>query len=427
MDLEKDITDLRKQIASTKAEEARERAAAEKLVADMREAGVNILADGEAFEKVDQAYLRADELKDEIVTLQTRAARALQIAGERSTESKDSTERREARSLVERFVQAEGYQRLRESGALGSDAASVRLDPIQISSRDEAIAMLRLRTTVDNSSGSGGGVIWSDRLENLIVPMVERRPRLMDVITVGTTDSDTIEYVRQTTKTDAAAFTAFGTALPEAAYGWTKDSTTVKRVGHWVPATKGALADSGQLQTLLRSQLTEGHVRAVETQIWSGNGTGENLLGLTDASRNEQTQARGSLSYHDVFHKAITKIRVSNLDGDYFPTAFVINPVDYESIVLEKDTAGNYVNQRGVTEISTLWGMTPVVTNLASSGTAWVADFRQAVLWIRDGLSVAASDQHSDYFLKGLVALKTEQRMAFDVLKEEALVKVTGL
>lgn len=424
MDLEKDIIELRSTLAKTKADEVRERAAAEKLVADMKAEGVNILADKDAFERIDQAFLRADKLRDSIVDLQARMSRALEIVGERADASKESAERREARTIADRLLQSEQYARLRESGVLASDGSQVQMAPVGIATRDELISMVRMRTTIDNTSGSGGGVIWSDRLENLIVPMVSRKPRLLDIITVGTTDSDTVEFVRQTTKTDAAAETAYGTALPEAAYGYTKDSTTVKRVGHWVPATKGAIADSGQLQTLVQGQLVEGHIRRIETQVWGGDGVGENLLGLTDSSRPFQSVTRGTSSYHDVFHKAITKIRVANLDADYFPNAFVINPADYEAIVLEKDQQDNYLHGRGVTEISSLWGMLPVVTNLAASGTAWVGDYSQAYLWVREGIQLAMSDSYSDFFLKGLVAMKTEGRVAFDVMQGAAFVKV---
>lgn len=427
MDLETEIGQLRSQLATTKNEEARLRSEADTLVSNMRDSGVNPLADAEAFDKVDAAYLAADKLRDDIAATQTRIARALEITGERADDAKDSVERREARTFISRLTESQEFMRLREGRVLTS-SASVQMNPVEIQTREEFMEGLRLRTTVDNTSGSGGGVIWSDRLQNLIVPMAQRRVRLLDMITVGTTDTDTVEYVRQTTNTDAAAGTAYGTALPESAYGWTKDSTTVKRAGHWVPATKGAIADSAQLETLLRSRLAPGHLRYLESQVWNGNGSGENLVGILDSSRSSvQTQARGSLSYHDVFHKAITKVRVANLYDDYEPTAFVITPQDYESLVLEKDLDNNYINHRGVSEISTLWGLTPVVTNLATSGTALVGDFSQAMLWVREGVAISMSDQHSDFFLKGLVAIKSEGRVAFDVMEEAAFVKVTGL
>ena len=95
--------------------------------------------------------------------------------------------------------------------------------------------------------------------------------------------------------------------------------------------------------------------------------------------------------------------------------------------MLEKDNDDNYINRRGVTEINSLWGMTPVVTTLAASGTAVVGDYSQIVLYVREGVVVAASDSHSDFFLKGLVAVKAEGRYASVVLQSRAFCKVTGL
>ena len=78
-------------------------------------------------------------------------------------------------------------------------------------------------------------------------------------------------------------------------------------------------------------------------------------------------------------------------------------------------------------EINTLWGMAPVVSTLAASGTSVVGDFSQVVLYVREGIVVAASDSHSDFFLKGLVAVKAEGRYASVLLQPKAFCKVTGL
>lgn len=427
MDLEQEIKQLRSQLTTDAREEARLRSEADTLASSMKESGVNILADKDAFEKIDTAYAAADRLRDSIAEHRVRIERALEIAGERIAEGKDDIKTREAAGVLARLTESAPYQRLRESGVLNHTSARVSMDPVEIRTRDEFLGDIRQRT-IDNSSGSGGGVIWSDRLENLIVPMAQRRVRLLDLITIGQTDTDTVEFVRQTTLTDNVSGQPYGTSLTESNYGWEKDSTVVKRRGHFVVATRGALADSAQLNTLLSTSLQRGHMRDIEEQAYKGNGAGENFLGITDAARTGvQTLSRSTDSYHDVFHKAITKVRVANLADDYEPSAFLINPVDYERIVLEKDKNDNYINNRGVTEISTLWGLVPIISTLAPSGSALVGDFTQAVMWLREGIAVSASDQHADFWLKGLVAIKSEGRAAFGVLEEGAFVKVSGL
>lgn len=425
MDFEAEIKQLRAKRADATAREASLRSEADTLVEKLRGEGTNPLTDPTAFDSVDKAYLRSDEVRDEIAGYDKALSRALEIAGEKATErgpkgGNGTVEAREAATIAQRFHEHAQIVALRESGALRHDAR-VETMPIQVLTRDEYMDGLRLRTTIDNSSGSAGGLIWSDRRPNLVVPIPQRRVRLLDVISIDSTDSDTIEYVRETTHTDAAAGTPYGTALPESAYGYTKDNTTVVRVGHWVPATKGALADAGQMRGIIDRNLMQGQTRVLESQVWNGGG-GNDLTGFL--GQITQSQARSSDSYHDAFHKSITKIRLQELDD---PSAFMINPSDYEKIVLEKDLDNNYINHRGVNEINTLWGMAPVVSTLAASGTSVVGDFSQVVLYVREGIVVAASDSHSDFFLKGLVAVKAEGRYASVLLQPKAFCKVTGL
>ena len=424
-ELEKEISDLRSQVRTIDADSARERAAADKLVEEIREAGANPF-DGENFAKVDEAYKRADGLKDESAEVRTRLERALSIAGEKVADHK-ATEGETAqviRSFGERFAASDEIAQLRASGRLDMSQAHVETAPVEVATRSELKAGLRFRTTVDNTSGSGGGVIWSDRLEQLIVPIPVRQVRLLDVITMGDTDTDTIEWVKETTQTQSAAETAYGTAAPESAYGFTKQSTTVKRLPHFVPATKGALNDSGQLSTLLNSRLILGVRLRAESQVLNGDGTGENLLGLANTS-GVGTQAKSTDTRIDAVHKAVTNVRLNYLFND--PSVIGLHPTDYESIVLEKDANGNYTHGRPIEEIRTLWGLTPVVSPVFTQGTAWVGDFSQAIMWLRAGIAVSASDSHQDFFIKGLVAILAEMRAAFAVTQPKAFCKVTGL
>ena len=62
-----------------------------------------------------------------------------------------------------------------------------------------------------------------------------------------------------------------------------------------------------------------------------------------------------------------------------------------------------------------------------TENTALVGDFRQAVLWEREGVSLAVSDQHADYFVRNLLAILAEMRAAFGVLDPEAFCTVTAV
>lgn len=425
-DFETDIKSVRAAIRSAETTEATLRSEADSVTATLWEAGVDFSSDREAFDKVDAAYRDADAKRDEITDLKNRETRLMEIAGEKAVSKVPSADRAAAReSIATRVVNSDIYKALRSKGTLLRQGTRVETDAFDVATRDELVDMLRQRTTVDNTSGSGGGVIWSDRLEDLIVPIPKRMIRLLDLVTVGSTDTDTIEWVDETTVTDAAAETAYGSSAPEAAYGYTKASTTVKRITHFVPATKGALADSGQLSTLLNARLSRGVRFRLENQVFAGNGSGENLTGFAHAGVVTNTVAKGSDSYFDAVHKGITTVRTTYFDE---PTAIGIHPTDFESVLLEKDANGNYVHGRAASEgtVTTIWGLTPVVSTVFTQGTPWVADFSQFYLWLREGLSLSMSDSHASFFVQGLVAILAEMRAGAATIQPAAFCSLTG-
>ena len=429
-DFEQDLVALRNEIRETSAAEASERQAADALVASMRAEGAN-MRDEANFAKIDAAYAGADAKRDHLASLRAQQARLLEISGGKAEPaSRAEAQRAETfgRAVARRALESPQYRALLQSGVLRTKGSHVTMDPIEdIITRDEMESSgLRLRTTFDNSANIGSGLLVPDYTGKLVEQLI-RKVRFLDLITIGTTDTDTVDWITENARTDAAAPTPYGTAVPESAYGFSHNQTTVKRSGHFVPATKGILADAGQTRTLLNSRLISGLELEVESQVLSGNGTGENLLGLLNVSGGIPTQARGTDSQLDAVHKAITEIVVAT-NGQIYPTAICMTPQDYEAIVLAKDADGRYLMANPTAGSSpTIWGLTPVVSPVFTTGSPIVGDFKEAcTLWLREGVTLSASDSHADFFLRGLVALMAETRLAYATTRKQATCEVTG-
>ena len=74
-------------------------------------------------------------------------------------------------------------------------------------------------------------------------------------------------------------------------------------------------------------------------------------------------------------------------------------------------------------------GLRTVVSTSATAGSPIVGAFQQgATLWRRGGTRLQASNSHSDYFRKNLVAIRAELRYALTTYFSEAfdVVDVTG-
>jgi HK97 family phage major capsid protein len=246
-----------------------------------------------------------------------------------------------------------------------------------------------------------------------------------------------------TGKTNNAAPTAEATSAalpatyntPTAAEGYKPESgltlavvtATVKTIAHWIPITKRAAADSAQVRTLVDNFLKYGLDEELEDQMLTGAGTGENFQGINGTSGILTVGSAGTDI--DAVVDAINAIRTT---GRRKPTALVINPADWYStgFLTAKDTAGRYLVANpaaGVDALNSLWGLSVVVTEAQTQNTALVGDFRQAILWEREGVNVMVSDQHSDFFTRNLLAILAERRAAFGVLDPEAFCTITAV
>lgn len=276
------------------------------------------------------------------------------------------------------------------------------------------------------SDTSGGAFIVNDQYPTLTE--LGRRPlTLRQIITNLQTGSDTVEYVRQTTETNAAAPVAEAVATsggvgvkPESTLAYEKVTAVVKTVAHWIPATKRALSDASQLRGLIDAFLRYGLEEELEDQIMAGAGTGENFTGLLETS-NTQAQAWDT----DLFKTLRVAKRKVRTVGKRIPTAFVLNPEDWERAELAQDDVYRYYGQGpfGVTQ-PTIWGLPVVECEAIPAGTGMVGDFKMAVLWDREQATISVSDSHSDFFIRNLVAILAEMRAAFGVLKPNAFVEI---
>lgn len=284
-----------------------------------------------------------------------------------------------------------------------------------------------LVTGLDDTSA--GALVDADFLGLVDEGSYARPLSILDVVTRGSTDSDTVEYVRVNTVTNNAAPVPEATQVahsgdetatkPESAIVLQKITETVKTIAHWLPATKRALSDAAQVRTLIDAFLRYGLFEELEDQIVNGSGTGEDFTGILNTSGVQvQTWSTDML---ETARKAKTKVRVV---GRAQANAYLLHPNDAERLDLMKDLEGRYYyggpSQDGA---QPLWRLPVVETEAITEGVGMVGDFRRAVLWDREAAAISVSDSHSDFFIRNLVAILAELRAAFGVTRPAAFVQ----
>jgi HK97 family phage major capsid protein len=108
-----------------------------------------------------------------------------------------------------------------------------------------------------------------------------------------------------------------------------------------------------------------------------------------------------------------------------------MNPADWLTVQLAKLADGSYAS--GASPLATpvtptLWGLPVALSVAQAAGTALVGAFRTASqLFDRQKIRVDISNSHADFFVKNLVAIRCEERLALATYREAAFGQVTGL
>lgn len=354
---------------------------------------------------------------------------------------RDATREQVRKSLGKTIVESDAFKSAMApyKGGHVPQGTPFRTDPIPVKS------FIRSKSLFTGGSDTSGGAFVSTDITGILEMLGRRDYRLRDLVSVRTTGSDTVEFVRQTSHTNNAAEIAEATSTagptyeadtgtgavtvtldanggykPEGAWAFEKVTATVKTIAEWVPATKRALADAGQLEGLINDELRKDIEEREDGQILNGDGSGENITGILSTS-GIQTQAFST----DLFQSVRKGLTLARTVGRVVPNGIVMNPTDVEVVDLAQDANDRYY---GLGPFSvgprTLWGVPIVESEAMSAGHALLGDFSKAVLWDREQTTVTMTDSHADFFIRNLVAVLAEERVAFGVTRPKAFVNV---
>lgn len=297
------------------------------------------------------------------------------------------------------------------------------------------------KAVVTGAGAESAGAFVTPEATGILELMGRTQLTLRDLVSVRQTTSDTVEFVQQTVQPTAAApvaeattdalpapdgtLAAGGGYKPQGNIAFKKVTAPVRTIAEWIAATRRSIADASQLRGLIDQELKADLAQVEEWQMLNGDGTGENLTGILNTS-GIQTQARSATvegvdPLLETTLKAKTKARIG---GRTAPTGYLVNPQDWEAIQLAR-IAKNPANEAIAGGIPTLHGLPVAESENIAVGTALVGDFSRAVLWDREQAAVSITDSHADFFIRNLVAILAEERVAFGVTRPKALVRIT--
>lgn len=292
---------------------------------------------------------------------------------------------------------------------------------------------VEFKTLITGDSDTSAGAFVQTDYTGIYEPLGRQELNIMGLIARRRTQSDLVEFVRQTAKVTQATPVAEANVTtyagstgevegekPEGALAFEKVTATVKTIAVWVPATKRALSDASQIRGIIDQELQADIMEELADQIVNGDGTGENFTGILETA-GILTQAWDT-DLLTTTRKAKTALRVT---GRATPTAFAFNPADWETIELLQDGSNRYYwGGPLMNGEKRLWGVPVVEDETVPEGTGILADWRKAVLWDRERASLQVSDSHADFFIRNMVAFLAEMRAAFGLIRPSAFIEI---
>jgi HK97 family phage major capsid protein len=218
-------------------------------------------------------------------------------------------------------------------------------------------------------------------------------------------DANSTDYLRQTVRTNNAAFVPDSGLKPTSVYTIAEISDRLRVVSHLsekIPVRY--LSDRPALQRFMEAEMEGGVLAKLEDVIVNGNGVGEEFTGLVSLAGTPVTFATSAV-------QTTSNALMAQLDVGEFPTAFILRSTDWQSITLERaSTGGPWLNGNPVdVKARTLHGLPVVFSPTIPAGFSLLGDFSQADIMSKDA-TVTWDGSGEGLFNYNLTVLRAEIR-----------------
>ena len=277
--------------------------------------------------------------------------------------------------------------------------------------------------SLGSTAASAGSLIQPMQVPGIIVPGL-RRFTIRDLLAQGRISSNSLEYVREEVFTNNADVVAEKALKPESDITFSKQTANVKTIAHWVQASRQVMDDAPMLQSYVNDRLMYGLALKEEGQLLNGDGSGDNLEGLNkvatayDTSLNATGDTRADIIAHAIYQVT---------ESEFSASGIVLNPRDWHNIALLKDNEGRYIfgGPQAFTS-NIMWGLPVVPTKAQVAGTFTVGGFDMASqVWDRMDATVEVSREDRDNFVRNMLTILCEERLALAHYRPTAIIKGT--
>lgn len=257
---------------------------------------------------------------------------------------------------------------------------------------------------------------------NAVIPQPELIPFVQNFTDNAPTEMVALPWVDEISSEGDADFIAEGVVKPLMDIDYEIRYSEAKKVAGKIKVSEESLTDIPFMANEINRKLRQRHDLAKQDGILNGDGTGANLLGITEYAAGF---AAGSLantvadaSNYDVIAAAYNQI-ITVSDGNYIPGAVFVNPTDATAMRLTKDVDGQYVMPPfSAANGELVYGVRVVQNNKIPLGYFLMGDFSKS--HVRDYVDFSIRIGYTgDDFEKNLVTMIGESRVHHYISENE--------
>jgi hypothetical protein len=223
----------------------------------------------------------------------------------------------------------------------------------------------------------------------------------------------------------AAAAVAEGAAFPESTAAFQEYSIPLRKIGDTLPVTEEFGEDEVTAAAELEMFLDVNVQTEIDQQLATGDGTGQNLLGLMSSVPAYTPVASGitDANIYDLVKKVKTAI-VFSRGSKYSPNFVAMTSNTADELHLKKDANNNYI----FPDVMNIGAMAIVIDNNLPENQLVVGDSRYARIYEMGGVEISRGLVNAQ-FTSDLQTIKARKRMLFLIreVDKTGFLKVTDI
>ncbi len=332
-------------------------------------------------------------------------------------------EKKGPQSIGEQFANSQAYKAYTENGVKGVDSHA------------------EFKTTLNTT----GYPPESLRAPGILETALRNPDSIIGLFDQIQTNQNAYVYLEETTFTNNAGSVAEAADIStsnEGALAFTERTESIRKMATFLPVTDELLSDVSGIQGYVNSRLSTMMKLNMDNQLVNGDGSAPNLTGVLNKSginTFDYSSYSGELARLGQIYQAITEIRK---DAFVEADSIVMHPSDWYDIVTSVSdiattssgaaaknplfvVAGGF----GADVAPRIWGLKVVPSTVIAAGTALVGKFGggdAAQVIMREGVDLAVSDSHSDFFAKNQLAIRLTMRLGFAMYRPTAFCSITN-